>query len=280
VAAVVIAAGFITAIGWEGPSIYEGYPSEDLPNIGEAEIIFIGSSLTAHLVPGAAPASGVFGDHRLAAMLAVPGISEQMTTRLLAYAIESGAATVLVEINAYAHEYTRYSRSHPGLGEPAFTAQLARYFRELGASLTLNFKRLLVDTPHVPVTFYKDPVDGGNRTLNIKAVAAEHYYRLSCLQPAYPEELGRLLEEARSASIEVLFFAPPRPLSVVNLIGEAEFAKVIECISDVAQEFRVPVWYSPSGWPDDQFIDISAHANARGRARFLHELANWYGDRQ
>jgi len=280
VAAVVIAAGFIAAIGWKDPSIYEEYPDDGWPDIGEAEIVFIGSSLTAHLVPVAEPASGVFGDHRLAAMLAVPGISERMTTRLLAYANDSGAKTVLVEINAYSQDYMEYSRSHPRLGEPFFSSRLARSFQELGARLTLNFKRLLFELPPAQLNFYKHPVDGGKSALHFQAVAPEDYYRLLPLEPAHPDELGRLLERARSTSTEVVFFLPPRPLSAVKLIGYAEFERIIEHASELAREFRVSLWYSPAGWPDNHFIDIKAHVNARGRERFLQELANWYGDRE
>ena len=280
VAALVIAAGFTIALLRQDPGIYEEYPGSGLPDVDGAEIVVIGSSLTAHLLPGPESAGGVLGDRRTSAMLAVPGISERLTTRLLAHAIGSGAETVLIEINAYVHDYSEYSRAHRGLGEPLFTMHLAGYFRDLGARLTLNFKRLFFAIAHAPVTFYENPVDGGKTALDFAAVASEDYYRLFSLEPAYPDELGKLLEKARAADTEVLFFSPPRPRSAVRLIGSAEFARMVEHVSDVAREFGVPVWYATSAWPDDQFIDIKAHVNARGRDRFLRELSRWYGDRK
>ena len=213
-------------------------------------------------------------------MLAAPAISERLTTRLLAHAIESGAETILLEVNAYVHDYSDYSRGYLELGEPLFTAYLARYFRELGARLTVNFKRFWSDHPGAPVFFYKSPIDGGDSPLDLGAVAPEDYYRLIPLEPVHPGELRRLLERARATGTEVFFFSPPRPRSVVTLIGEAEFVRMMEHVSAVAEDLRVPLWYSSSGWPDDHFIDIKAHVNARGRARFLRELARWYGDRQ
>lgn len=279
-AATLIAAAFIIALLRETPDIYEEYPAAGMPDVDGAEIIFIGSSLTVHLLPVAESADGIFSDRRSAAMLAAPAISERLTTRLLAHALESGAETVMVEINAYVQDYSEYSRSSLPLGEPLFTIRLANRFRLLGARLTINFKRLFSDNPGAPVAFYKSPIDGGDSALDFGAVGSEDYYRLIPLEPVDPGELRSLLERARAAGTEVLLFYPPRPRSFVTLIGEAEFVRMIEHVSAVAEEFRVPLWYSSSGWPDDHFIDIKAHVNARGRARFLRELARWYGDRQ
>jgi hypothetical protein len=262
------------------PDLYQQYPKERLPQINDAEIVFIGSSLTAQCAAGEDSVSGVFGDQRTSVTLAVPGISERMTTRLVAHAIDSGAETVMVEINAYAHDYIEYSRNYPGLGEPLFTARLARYFRDLGERLTLNLKSLLFDPRRSPLAVHRNPMDLGNSTFDFKAVDSADYYRLLPVEPVYPDELGRVLERARSLNTQVFFFSPPRPLSVVKLIGDAEYARIIEHISTLARKFGVPVWYSPSGWPDDNFLDIHAHVNGRGRARFLHELANWYGGRR
>ena len=280
VAAILIAAGFIIALLRETPGIYEEYPAAEMPDVDGAEIIFIGSSLTVHLLPATESGDGVLGDRRSVAMLAAPAISERLTTRLLAHAIESGAETVMIEVNAYVHDFSEYSRSDRPLGEPLFTIHLANRLRQLGARLTINFKRLFSDNPGVPVAFYKRPIDGGDSALDFGAVASEDYYRLIPLEPVDPGELRRLLERARAAGTEVLFFYPPRPRSAVRLTGEAEFARMVEHVSAVAGEFRVPLWYSSSGWPDDHFIDIKAHVNARGRARFLRDLARWYGDRQ
>jgi hypothetical protein len=203
-----------------------------------------------------------------------------MTDRLIAHAMESGAQTLFVEVNAYVQDYIEYSRSYLDLGEPVFTARLARSLREFGARVTMNFKHQVFGIPFPQKTFYPSPVNGGSGSFDFNGLAVEEYYRILELNPAYPTEIRRLIQAAGASGVDLIFFSPPRPASAVHMLGEDRFARMLAHTEDVADDLGVPLWYSSSGWPDDHFIDIAAHVNARGRDRFLAELSGWYGSRQ
>lgn len=238
----------------------------------KSEIVFIGSSLTGHGLPAEKPVNGILDDNRPSKVFSVPDISERITNKLLEYAIGSGAQTVFVEINAYSHEQIE-------LAEPAFLSPMVLTLRDVGEKLTFTVKRLL----HQDRNPYRTVQVGSQKTektLDKKNISQREYYRFHKTEPARKIDLQTLLIDAEKANVEVFFFSPPRPQSAIDMMGVDHFDDLNSHLEQLAASHGRPLWYSPIPWPDDHFMDILAHANARGRARFRQELADWYSERQ
>jgi hypothetical protein len=201
-------------------------------------------------------------------MLSVPGISEALSTHLLAHAMESGAETVFLEINAYAHEYLDEA-------EPAIAHLIVNGMREAGFRLAISVKSLFRPVP-MPNYVIKCRAGYANRTLDAAQLVPRDYYRFRLIKPTFAGELKSLLAQARESNVEVIFFSPPRPRSLAERLKDGEFAAFLAHLDDVAAAYDLPLWHAPAPWPDDHFMDILAHANERGRARFEQELAQWY----
>jgi hypothetical protein len=271
VAALSLAVGCILALLIIDRNTEVIYPG-NFASAMNANIVFIGSSLTAQALPVEDPEHGILGDGRSSAILSVAGLSERLSNQLLAHAIESGVETVLLEINPYAQD-------HRDLGEPAFLASGVRTIRETGARMRSAVRPIFNLGPH-PNHVIRLGGRKFDRILEAKQLQANDYYGFLKIQPIYSDELQNLMARAREAKVEVIFFSPPRPQSTINVMGSAEFADLNSHLNRIAASFGVPLWYSPIPWPDDHFMDVLAHPNVRGRIRFQEELALWYGARQ
>jgi hypothetical protein len=271
ITAIGVATAFIVLVISTWNETAQHYPS-GLPPIPDAQIVFIGSSLTAFALPIKEPAEGVLADGRSCAMLSLPGISERLSTRLLAHALESGAETVFLEINAYAHEYVDEA-------EPAIGRWIVNGMRDAGARLAISVKSLFKSAPK-PNYVVKCRGGNANRTLDTAKLLPRDFYRFQTTEPSRPDELEALITRAREAGVEVIFFSPPRPRVLVDKLGDEDFAEFLAHLDHVAASQGVPLWYSPAPWPDDHFMDILAHANERGRHRFRQDLIQWYEGRR
>ena len=270
-AAISLAAAFVLAL----LSSYreaETQTPQDIASALNVDIVFIGSSLTRHALPANGLTQGILEDGRTSTILSVPAISERHSTKLLAVAIDSGAETVFLEINAYAHVFIT-------LAEPELTGPMVKTLSDIAARMTFIVKSSLNmgrDARHI-VLFGARKTD---RTLDVEQLQAKHYYRFLKTEPSYSAELQGQLLRARDTNVEVFFFSPPRPASAVSKMGKDEFADLHSHLHHISTLFDVPLWISPVAWPDDHFMDIFAHTNARGRIRFQKELTQWYKEKQ
>ena len=264
IAALTLAGAFILLLLSVGRAEEVQYPP-DFTSAMSVDIVFIGSSLAGTALPATELMQGTLGDGRSSAILSVEGIPECLTTRLLTDAIDSGAKTIFLEINAYAHDYVFGA-------EPAFVNAITRAMREAGEILTLKIRVIFNFRTRV-VRFGAMNMDG---TFDPKQLRPIDYYRFKTIEPTYGDELQAQLARAKKANVEVFFFSPPRPQSAINVIGNDEFADLQSHMNNIAAFYDLPLWYSPIPWPDDHFMDIMAHANARGRFRFRKELSQWY----
>jgi hypothetical protein len=252
---------------------YQGsqHPTE-FPSVENIEVTFIGSSLAGNALPTPVPENGVLGGARSCAILFVPAISEMLSTRLVAYAINSGVRTIFIEINAYATEYLT-------VDEPAILRSMTAGILQTGGRLTISVKALLKSDPKPDQT-----VDCGtpkpDRSLDAAQLSFQDFYRIHKTEPSHSDALRAVLARARDANVEVFFFYPPRPQSAVDMMGSGEFKDLNLHLERLADLYEVPLWYSPIPWPDDHFMDILAHTNERGRIRFQKELADWHRKRQ
>lgn len=238
----------------------------------DVDIVFIGSSLAAHALPVGDLPRGVIEDGRTHEVFSAPGITEELSNKLLARAVDSGAQTIFVEINAYAHEMIPTS-------EPALVGPFEPAMKEIGSRMTIAARSLLgMKSP--PVHIVSTGSRKTERTLDPRGLQPSQFYWFLEHEPADPEELRDLLARAREAGVEVLFFSPPRPLTSIRAIGSDGLEDLQQHVVKVADSFNVPLWLSPLPWPDDHFMDINAHTNSLGRTRFQKELTQWYRDWQ
>lgn len=238
----------------------------------EPEVVFIGSSLTRHGLPPSIRETGVLEDGRSCSMLAIPGISEKWSTRLLSHAIEAGAETIFLEINAYAHEYVDWN-------EPVLVQTLVKSMREIGRRLTLTVKSYFGRTFDAQGdTQCVAPPNG--QVLVVARLVSRDYYRFKEIEPAHPRALESQLALARANGIEVIFFSPPRPAALVSMLGSEGFSDLHAHLLEISREFDVPIWYAAEAWSDEYFMDILAHLNSDGRERLKLELAQWYEGRR
>lgn len=259
---------FVLSSSYPGPEVR--YPP-DFEHLLESDIVFIGSSLTEHAFPHQVPRNGRLGDRRRSTILSTGQIPEWLTTRLLGDAIDAGVETIFVEINAYGHRYA-------ALTGPAFLEPPERWLRHLGVRLSTQV-RILLGLGERRHWVVKEGSRRDRKTLNPKRLGSRHYYRFRLTGPQHPEELEARLNDAGNAGVEVIFFSPPRPESVVRAMGEEHYLEMQAHLRELATQWGVALWLPEEAWPDDHFMDVMAHANPRGRRRFQAELAEWYGDR-
>ena len=251
---------------------------EGFPPLANAEIVFIGSSLTENALPSPEPESGVLEDGRSCAVLHVPGISEKISIRLLAYAIDSGVESIFLEITTYAQRYA-------SINQPLFLSSMTFRLRQTGKRLFINTRSLLNLAPKRKlIRKLNQDVDcgvpKGKNTFDPKQIPSKKYYHFVKTEPSFGEQFRAQLARASKAGVEVIFFSPPRPQSAIDRMGADEFADLNAHLDHMSASYGVPLWYSSKPWPDDHFMDIQAHTNERGRIRFQKELADWYRARQ
>lgn len=264
----IAAAGIVTLLTIDDESKVDYSPS--VASAEHFKILFIGSSLTKSALPEKDPPRGILGDDRAADIRYVFNIPERISNTLLGEAIDSGAETVFLEINAYAQHYVP-------LLEPRFLWPIIVELRETSVRLRYVIKRML-GLPHRSRTVWRER-SATNQTLDTRKIETNELYKLVAIEPSYPEDLQLLLKRARAADVEVFFFSPPRPQSIASAMEEEAFTALNAHIRHIAALYDVPLWASPDAWPDDHFMDIEAHANELGRQRFQQALAEWYGAR-
>lgn len=268
---IVLAAAFIVLVLEAYDEGAQQYP-RGFPPLAGAKIVFIGSSLTRFALPVPESKQGVLGDGRACAMFALPDISQQLSTRLLAHAVDAGAETVFLEINAYAHDYEHASEATP-------LNDMTRALRRTSNRLVSTVRSLLSGVPKKNYTL-ACRARKTTRNLDAAQLLPGDFYRINPIEPSHPEALQGSLARARAAGVEVFFFSPPRPESLVENLGNEEYAALVAHLEGIAAKQGAPLWYSPAPWPDDHFMDILAHTNQRGRLRFQQELTRWYEARQ
>ena len=274
---------FILALLSTGKETQVVYP-KNFTSAMNADVVFIGSSLTGHALPASLPEQGVLGDSRSTAILYVNGLTENLSTQLLADAIDSDVETVFLEINQYAGGFWRSvnkSDFQKSLNnKPNFLNPWVRVIQEFGKRLTRRFNVLLnIISPNRIRTVRLGP-SSNDGTIDAKQLEQLDNIRFTKREPHFGDELQIQLMRAREVNVEVIFFSPPRPQSVVNEMGNDVYKDLQVHMERIAAAYDVPLWYSPIPWPDDHFWDIMAHANARGRIRFQQELAQWYKARR
>jgi hypothetical protein len=261
-AATVIAVGFI----W---LTLERIPDTiTLPTEFESAVkhnsVLVGSSLSWSALPVGPAYTNTLDPTQRTVVATLDSISEAHSIQILQSAIAAGADTVLLEVNALAHEYD-------GMRNFPLGATLASVLAETGKRLTLIVRRDV----GLPIGDY-----GQVRLGRIPADRQGFLLAGQASPRLFPREIWdkRALEDALATAsrrhIRVLLFWPPLPEGGFGQ-ESVRYNEIKRHIVNLAEDYGVPVWVPSAPWPDRLFMDNFGHLNAKGRRRFAAEIADW-----
>ena len=226
--------------------------------------VLIGSSLSLTALPDDDLYANVLNPDRATLVASLPNISESHSLNILAAAVAAGAHTVLLEANAFSHEFNGL-RNHP------LAATLAGMISENGKRLTL-IARAAVGLPaqqHARVRLGRLPANQQEFML-VRSVEPVLFPRTVWDTAGLEEALA----DARRQGTRVLLFWPPMPEGGFGR-DRVRYAEISDHVRALAKQYALPVWVPSAPWPDQLFMDNFGHLNARGRERFAAEIGAW-----
>lgn len=226
--------------------------------------VLIGSSLSLAALPDDDLYAHVLNPDRSTFVASLPGISESHSIHILKAAVAADAHTVLLEANAFSHEFNGL-RHHP------LAATLARVISENGKRLTMVARAAagLPAEKHARVRLGRLSADRHEFVLAAKPEPV--LFPRTVWDTA---GLEGVLAEARRQDIRVLLFWPPLPESGFGR-DRIRYAEMSDHISALAKQYALPLWVASAPWPDQLFMDNVGHLNADGRKRFAAEIGTW-----
>ncbi|HKX09713.1 MAG TPA: hypothetical protein VJN67_16055 [Stellaceae bacterium] len=236
----------------------------------KSPIVAIGSSLTAHAIPVRFPEpNGLLGDGRAHARVNEIRMSEDETLSLVSRATEAGASTVLVEANAFAFDFAYTIMAD----EDPWIIKISKTLEDRINKLRRDFKWL---SGYEPLESTEEPGALNNEPVITRKMLSDTY-PLHLHLPRDPQAIAETLNEAHSRGTAVILISYPRSQTAANYIGERAQAAIVAHLRALADGLGVPLFMPSPAWPDEYFID-TGHLNARGRARFVAELAAWWAE--
>ena len=226
--------------------------------------VLVGSSLSLAALPDDDRYANVLSPDRATLVASLQGISESHSISIFRAAVAADAHTVLLEANAYAHEFNGL-RNHP------WAATLANLISETGRRLTLVARAAagLSATEHGRVRLGRLHAD--QQEFELMGPVEPLLFPRNIWDTAGLEEA---LADARRHGIRVLLFWPPLPEGGFGR-DPVRYAEISDHVRALAKQYALPVWVPSAPWPDQLFMDNFGHLNARGRVRFAAEIGAW-----
>lgn len=258
----VIAPGFIWISLQKNPDIMV-LPSNFDTLVAHQDLV-VGSSLSLAALPDNDLYANVLNPDRATLVAGLPNISEAHSISILEAAAAASAHTVLLEVNAFAHEYDGL-RNHP------LAATLAGKLSENGKRLTLVARAAvgLAVEEHARVRVGRS------------GVTREEFVVVGPVSPQlFPRAvwdtagLKAALANARRQKTRVLLFWPPLPEGGFGR-DRVRYDELRDHISAFAKQYALPLWIAAEPWPDQLFRDDFGHLNASGREHFATEISAW-----
>lgn len=226
--------------------------------------LLIGSSLTRASLPGGDLYANVLNPDRVTHIAGLPSISESHSIAILEAAVAAGADTVLLEVNAFAHEYN-------GLQHHPWAATLAGLISENGKRLTL-VARTAAGLPTKEYNRVRVGRISANRLgFELGGLVKPELFPRTVWETTWLEEV---LADAHRRGTRVLLFWPPLPEGGFGR-DRVRYAEMSDYISTLAKHYELPLWTASAPWPDQLFMDNIGHLNANGRERFAAEISAW-----
>jgi len=226
--------------------------------------VLVGSSLSWAALPDEDRYRRIVHPGRRTRVASLDGISEAHSLQLVQAAIAAGATTVLLEVNALAHEYNGL-RNHP------VATTVAGIMAETGKRLT-SVARAAVGLPAVEHT----RVRIGRHSLNRREFALAGPVEPELFPRAVwdTSALEKTLADARRRDTRILLFWPPLPEGGFGRDRD-RYRAMSDHIKRLANRYALPLWVADGPWPDELFMDKFGHLNLQGRQRFAGEIAAW-----
>lgn len=236
--------------------------------IPQTQVVLIGSSLFANGMPPTG--TGLFGDDRTYARVAVGGITEDMVIEFAELVIAADHAKVIVlEIYPFMRVF---ASDNDGLATRSLLARTFANVQLVGARVKTRIAIALgfltgIQTANVVLGEVADTPAQPIRDVDLK-----ERFPMLLRKPLNPSSIRDIVSDAHAKGIEVYLIAPPRRQAVVDYIGTDEAVRLEQHVRNTAAEMALPLLYDGGTWPDSLFVDVS-HLNRAGRARFMSELA-------
>ena len=226
--------------------------------------LLIGSSLSWAALPAGNRFDNVLDPNRLTVVASLDSISESHSIQLLQAAADAGAHTVLLEVNALAHEYD-------GMRYNPLAATFASILSEFGKKMTLVARNAI----GLPAADY-----GQVRLERLAANRQEFLLAGPVVPRLFPRKIWdssgfeRVLAACVRQQTRVLLFWPPVPEGGFGR-DPVRYDQIRRHIIGLANLYTLPLWISPVPWPDEFFLDNFGHLNEKGSERFAREIAYW-----
>lgn len=257
-----VAAGFIWLVLQTSPDRI-ALPPNFYKLVAHKDVV-IGSSLSWTALPHDENYANILNPGRATLVASLPSISESHSIDLLQATVAANANTVLLEVNAFAHEYN-------GLRNFPLAATLAGVIADTGKRLTL-VARATIGLPAREYALIRLGRAATNQRDFVLAgpVEPELYTRTVWDTAGLKEALAT----AHREKTRLLFFWPPRP-SWGGDRNRSNYREIRDHIRLLAKESGVPVWTAQEPWPDHLFMDNFGHLNATGRKLFASKISAW-----
>lgn len=236
--------------------------------IPSAPIVVIGSSLMLYAVPGigSGKESSLLGDGRDHVRLAISGISEAQSLRLLEKMLTQKVETVFLEANPFIFDFADQSNH---LSVIFFLKQKSR---AVAAKLNLILKR--GSSPEAMTAEVSHLFNQFQGNLNQKKV-----YPLYLRPPRHLKKLEIIISSLKHKGIKVILIAPPRSLWRAQLIGDLSVKELERSYQNLAKQLDLALFQPEPFWGNENFID-GGHLNNVGRERFINELKVWWNKQE
>lgn len=226
--------------------------------------VLIGSSLSLSALPNDDSYANILSPDRATYVASAASITEGHTISILEAAVAADVNTVLLEVNAFSHEFT-------GLWNIPVAATLAGLMADYGKRMTKGARA----TAGLPTrNFTHVRLNRLNKNHQQFAVAGRPDPQLYPRALADPARLNQALLDARRKKTRVLLFWPPLPEGGFGR-DPVRYASMQEHVVAFAEAYQLPLWTAASPWPDSLFLDNYGHLNAKGRMRFAAEIGVW-----
>lgn len=233
-------------------------------------IVAIGSSLMFHGIPATSPGSGgLLGDGRAHARFHKILMSEDEAISLVSRAVDAGATTILVDASAFSYDlaFAVADDNDPWI------IRISKALVDLSNRRRSDFKWLLGYQTLNPLD--EPETLNSERTVTPQDLATAYPMRLHPLHD--PQAVVEVLRDARRKGAEVILVSFPKAQSAADYIGEKAQMALIAHLEALAKSLGIPLFSVAPAWANEYFID-TGHLNARGRARFVAELAAWWAE--
>ena len=263
-----IALGLTSAVIWllpRLPSVNFQFLPPDKAHPLKADL-FLGSSLTRHLLPSETDLPEVLTSGRNTLVLSAPGATADETLEMLDWAITNVSGDIALEVNAFTVQYEHLSFASLPLIGP-FVESLPR----LRADLSLLWQRLFGKQINNNLSWARL-----SRKTNKNFASSRFTYTLAYTPISFQHEteLKEKVRELSDMNRDLILYWPPVPQSGAGR-NIAKWNQAKRHINEFCKQLAVRCWLPDKPWSDAFFVDSWGHLAPTGQAKFASTFRTW-----